>query len=398
VKLIPSKALAITSLTYLAILVIFLTIAAFGRLWLPWGQLLFALPLFFASFSLPQYRFAPCVAMLGHHLGYGYPLAMTPYFYDLPEWGIIVWIGQAIVMASPWALLCWDSWKIRIPSLFGILIVTHIIPPWSYISYGSVLISMGWLFPSSGWLGFLLLAASITLLVFKKTRLYAPMGIIMVSLGLNMIHSPKELDNVTGITTHLNKTDDYRGLYRNLVLTRHEIIKNGNEITVTPEGLLSVINPAMVDELQYAISDKRRVIIACADTDQNDIIHRAIFIIDDDGYRPVYYQHMPPPGAMWRPWDSNKRKHFNMQVFRGSSFQLGSSRAGAMICYEMLIPWVSWMIFADNPDMVVGVMNEEPVSNTCIPDNQDWSMRSWARLFNTPVVTSRNKLPKGDNQ
>jgi len=69
---------------------------------------------------------------------------------------------------------------------------------------------------------------------------------------------------------------------------------------------------------------------------------------------------------------------------------IAGQRAAILICYEQLLPWSYVTAFVKRPTILVGVANASWTKNTVVPDYQNAVLRSWARLFGTPVVAATN--------
>lgn len=377
---------------FLLILTIGIVNASAGRLLHEYATAMFILPVL-AWLMLPN-RYYAYAAMLGHYLGYGFPLAISPYFDDNALYGFSAWFGQAVVMSLPF-LLWFENRYFRLIFLFIVLFMTAFTPPFAFISYGHPFISLGYLFPMTGWFAFVIMAMFFVLVTFNKVRIYALVLLFILALILNAFYNTSMMNGWTGLNTN-SKTDtrSFMNMFAHVQSLKLHF-NDDDRVVVIPEGNFTLITKHVANEL--ASGDDSRIFIICADqfSQDSEKITRSLYLYENGDFKPVYAQHMPPPGSMWTPWNDSG---FLMRYQGTSSFVAADKHATGLICYEMLLPWVNLKAHMESPDVVVAVLNKQPVSNTSIPSAQIAATRSFARLFNKPTVISHNSYKENTNE
>jgi apolipoprotein N-acyltransferase len=99
-------------------------------------------------------------------------------------------------------------------------------------------------------------------------------------------------------------------------------------------------------------------------------------------------QRFPVPVAMWNPFGSASAYS---DWFGPGLVQIGSERAGLLICYEQLIVWPVLMTMTNHPTVLIAPANDYWAKRTPIPTFQRTAMRSWARLFELPCLFAVNR-------
>lgn len=352
----------------------------------------FILPVF-AWYFMPN-RYYAFAVMFGHYLGYGFPLAVSPYFDNSLMYGLGAWIGQASVMSLPF-LLWFNNKYMRCVSLILILIITAVAPPFLFISYGHPFIALGYLFPMSGWFGFIVLALLISVMCIEKIRIYFGIAGLALALTLNLFYDAPAIHGWAGLMTKSKEdTRSFKDMYFHIQSLKSDF-EPEYQVVMIPEGNFRMFTNTAARELSN--DDRSRIILVCADKffQDNKKAHRGIYLVEDGKKELVYLQHMPPPGAMWTPWDSTG---FLMRYTGSSTFEVSGTRSTALICYEMLLPWVNIKAHLESPDVVFATLNEQPVADTTIPRNQIATVESFARLFSKPTVISSNSYKENNNE
>jgi apolipoprotein N-acyltransferase len=92
---------------------------------------------------------------------------------------------------------------------------------------------------------------------------------------------------------------------------------------------------------------------------------------------------------MWRPFSQNGAIADWFDKKQGIALVDGK-RIGVLICYEPYLFLPPLMTMLGKPDVLVAVSNSWWSRGTNIPAISDGFMKSWALLFNVPLVISRN--------
>jgi hypothetical protein len=101
----------------------------------------------------------------------------------------------------------------------------------------------------------------------------------------------------------------------------------------------------------------------------------------------IFRQRIPVPIAMWKPFGNVGAR---LHLFEPGIVMIGKRRAAFVICYEQLLVWPTLTSLLQRPDILVAVANDYWATGTAIPAQQRICMRSWARLFDLPLLSATN--------
>ena len=101
----------------------------------------------------------------------------------------------------------------------------------------------------------------------------------------------------------------------------------------------------------------------------------------------VVPQRVPVPIAMWNPFRPDSAYS---DWFGSGTVQIGSERAGIVVCYEQLIAWPVLMTMTKHPTVLIAPANDYWAKGTTIPMFQRTAVWSWARLFGLPCLFAVN--------
>ena len=101
-------------------------------------------------------------------------------------------------------------------------------------------------------------------------------------------------------------------------------------------------------------------------------------------YQAEYQERFPVPLAMWG-------NDTPMHYFGAGFVQVGSARAGILLCYEQLLPIAALQTFMERPDVLVAPANLYWAKGTTINGTERLCVRAWAQLFNIPYYRAVNE-------
>ena len=102
----------------------------------------------------------------------------------------------------------------------------------------------------------------------------------------------------------------------------------------------------------------------------------------------VYYQRIPVPIAMWKPYSTDG---VPLNLFGPGTILVENQRAAVLICYEQLLVWPFLSSASENPTILITAANDYWAKRTPIPKIQNASATSWARLFRLPKLSAVNE-------
>ena len=126
---------------------------------------------------------------------------------------------------------------------------------------------------------------------------------------------------------------------------------------------------------------KQRLVAATGHAYYNTVIARG------KDTTTVYYQRIPVPIAMWKPFSSGV---VPLNLFRPGTIIVENQRAAVLICYEELLAWPMLRSASERPTLLIAASNEAWTGGTTVPVVQHACVRAWARLFGLPLISAIN--------
>jgi hypothetical protein len=379
--------------------------------WVSWGLSdkiwpLCSLLIFPVIWGLSGSRKGAWAFCLGYFLGAsrGLPAGAVVFFGDeSPEWwGVAMWVGASVIQSIPFGIL-WSPSRLR--RAFGLLfaLIIFTLPPLGIIGWVNPLTAAGALFPGAGWLGLLICLALYAFLAQGRWIVLAPA--VLLAAGLNF--AAKDLANTAPVgwiaqDTHFSNlwngganlaSQRLSSLSRAqwLLETMAELPENTN--LVLPETLLGRwdgVLEAMLAMSEQALREKgSRVLVGAEMANGLGGYKNGLLVLgNSEGESRSATQSMPVPISMWKPWATDGADADF--TGKGSSIVVGQVRISASICYEQLVGFSALRLMLDKPDLIVAVSNVWWATASNIPMIQQQSIKAFARLFNVPVLISRN--------
>jgi apolipoprotein N-acyltransferase len=220
---------------------------------------------------------------------------------------------------------------------------------------------------------------SIVTILHKPARNHAPAGIIGVITTIEVSDDPFDF------LSHLRSA-----------VAAQAAIPSERALVVLGEGLGGLWTDTM-QEAWRSISDdlhhQQRVAIVGATLPayaEDGAVHFDNVAIAIGGTsNAVARQRIPVPFAMWRPWahHSGFRTHWT----ESGILAVGDERLATTLCYEQMLVYPTLVSMVRNPSILVGLSNLRSFSGRSLSRWQHDAMRSWARLFDLPVVFAENR-------
>lgn len=90
---------------------------------------------------------------------------------------------------------------------------------------------------------------------------------------------------------------------------------------------------------------------------------------------------------MWKPLSD---AGVPLNLIGPSILQIANQKAAILICYEQLLVWPVLASIMEHPSVLVAVANDYWVKGTSVPRCQAAAFKSWARLFDLPIISAAN--------
>ncbi len=337
--------------------------------------------------------FVACVYEIG--VVWAMPEAVVGFFGKSLTWGVIAALTAAILLSVP----CLALWGTRYKWLRAVAgVIFSAIPPLGVIDFGSPFNSAGWLFPSTGVVGLVLVLATVSLIckaramVQRPQLLLAPIA-VMAAVALHAKATPHS-GQWAGVVLHAARAIGPIETFAQEESAQQSIRESTARYTVLPEGAAqewSAISEVEWSPTLTILNAQRRfAVIGTYQLSEGRFHNEAI--LRGNGNVTQFEQRIPVPVAMWHPFQNGG---FPLRLLAPGSITIGRERAGLLMCYEMLIPWPAIITLSERPTHLVGMANDWWAVNTpSIPRTQQASLQSWARLMTVEPTWAAN-LPEG---
>jgi apolipoprotein N-acyltransferase len=325
--------------------------------------------------------------------------------------GIAFWLGQALVLTAPWAILkprvttAGHAWR----AILATLLVS--VPPLGVIGWLSPVHVSSTLYPGWQLTGLLLgMAALATAAAVRHSRIAAGAAVVLLVSAL-IAHmagpEPRVPLGWMALDTTLGRLDQskYTALYartRAVMDAADRGFAIGAEVIVLPEEVIGLWRPAMrywwADYLQRLAGDQKTVILG-ADlvassgpidslADARERLRYTDSAVVAGANRGRFDSRQPVPAGLWRPGGT-------VSAVLGDLAQpylsIARKRVAISICYEDFLWWPHWRLLIARPDVLVDMSNGWFNGDLAIAAIQRQSMESIARLANVPLLRAVNR-------
>ncbi|CAA6806704.1 MAG: Conjugal transfer protein TraB [uncultured Sulfurovum sp.] len=317
-------------------------------------------------------------------------------YYENLIYAFLAWIGVATVSSLLWVLIWTRSFRRRL-SLFPLLLIVMILPPFGFISWVNPLPSIAVVLPGFGFLGLVLELIFIYLvaILWKKydyARYYfmTLMSIIFISTLYYFPPKVKEnlvIKSIQSDIEYFPMTFDKSREYRTLKTFFYKVQNTQSLNILLPENALG--NYSSVQSMLWQELDEDRTVFAGATIynarRSNNI--NALLEIDHNSTKLLYKQRVPVLGEMWKPF---RNKGTEATIFEQAIVKINGEKAGVFICYEQLLVYPYLQTFFYKPNILIGISNLYWAKGTNIKSIQKETMELWAILFGVPLSFSVN--------
>ncbi|MFA7416660.1 MAG: conjugal transfer protein TraB [Rhizobium sp.] len=369
--------------------------------WIGWSGVPELLPvtlLFPLVWSLAATRAAAMLVSASYFLAATRSLPQAvAIFYATDIWpGLALWLVASLTFVSVHTVLWTGKGELVHATRYLIASLLMALPPFGIVGWAHPITAAGALFPGYGWFGLGATAAGQMML----TTRWRPAAV--VALGFSWVWSASTWTPLTVPEGwHAMDLELGSSLGRNSSLLRQRDLLSTirtktagtAQIVVLPESALGFWTPTVERFWQDGLQGSRVTVIAGAVEVDSFGYDNIMVAMAENRPSIVYRQRVPVPGAMWQPWRVwlGESGGATASFFRNPYVDLPSHRVAALICYEQLIVWPILQSMYRSPDIVVAIGNGWWTGGTPIISIQLASARSWARLFNKPLISAFNR-------
>jgi apolipoprotein N-acyltransferase len=314
--------------------------------------------------------------------------------------GILVCLGASALLAIPAALIFTNDRTVRPFAITAMFLITAL-PPLGIIGWASPFLSAGVLFPGTAWFGVIGTLALLPL--FGRFPVQTATTVALVALAANGFYTPPSPPmGWQAINTQFGGAGqgdpDFLSEFLSSEQIQHTMTQSNAQVLVFPEHVVTqwtVATEAFWHESLDNLAARHATLIIGAGlprTRRSGVIaghayYNAI-IARGKGTTTVYYQRIPVPIAMWKPFSTSG---VPLNLFGPGTILVENERAAVLICYEQLLVWPFLSSAFEHPTILVTAANDYWAKRTPIPKIQDASTASWARLFGLPVLSAVNE-------
>ena len=305
---------------------------------------------------------------------------------------LAAWLIPSVALGLPFALVHYFP---RSGLFLAFLLAT--IPPLGLFGLPTSLSLAGFLFPGWGFAGILLLIGLYQVL-FCAPSWRSRIAIVIAAFCLGVYNAssapPKgpegwiahDLELGSALTADFDPVQDFH--VHDVLARKISDWPDRGAVHVFPEGAAGRIDQSSRRRLGRILGDVP--VIAGGETREGGGggLDNVIISSDSAGIRVRYAQRMPAPWFMWRP---GHRNYFQAGLDRKFLFSFQELEIGAIICYEIALPFISFATFMSGPDVVLVLSNLWWSSNTNIHYLVLLHGEAWSRLFDVPVLAAVNR-------
>ncbi|WP_343671336.1 conjugal transfer protein TraB [Paraburkholderia heleia] len=316
--------------------------------------------------------------------------------------GVLFWIAQACVLATPWALLKPgpNACAARYAICAAVATVLVTVPPLGFIGWLSPVYVASTLFPC--WkapgvmLGLTAIACATSISRARRARHVAVLLLILAAVARSIASAPDLPFGWIALDTRFGRFDQssYALLYARMqqiqAITKRAFTAGAN-VVVLPEEIVGLWRPAMDywwhDDIQAFAAANRTLIIGTDLTVSSTPFRYTDSAVIVGANHGRVDSRQPVPVALWRPGAA-------ISAIRGSLMQpyavvTGKSVAFS-ICYEDLLWWPHWRLLLQTPDVLLSLSNGWFDSDLALAHIQRQGIAAIARLSGAPLLRAVN--------
>jgi hypothetical protein len=315
--------------------------------------------------------------------------------------GAVLCLIATLVLAAPAALLFTRN-PVRLPFSIPAMLTLAALPPLGIIGWASPLLSAGALFPGTRWLGLISVLGIVALLGRFPWQTAVLAGVL--ALFAHALYKPSALPpGWQAINTAFGGAgEDDQDFLAEFEVHEHmqETIRQSNaRVLLFPEHVVTQWNQATEAFWQGTLDVSARhhhmTVLIGAGIQRGGEKRAAgsrpyynVLIARGPDNQAIYYQRIPVPIGMWKPLSGDG---VPLNLFGPGSISVEGQRAAVLMCYEQLLVWPFLSSAFEHPAVLVTAANDYWANDTRIPEVQEVSAKSLARLFGLPLLSAVNR-------
>jgi apolipoprotein N-acyltransferase len=314
--------------------------------------------------------------------------------------GFLLCFSASALLALPAALLFTKNRTVR-PFAITAMFVLTALPPLGIIGWASPLLSAGVLFPGTAWFGVFGTLALFPLFCCFPKRTATTVALVAVTAN-GFYNPPSPPTGWQAINTQFGGAGqgdpDFLSEFLSSEKIQSTIAESDAQVLVFPEHVVTQwteATEAFWHESLDNLAARHATLIIGAGLPRP---LRSSFTAGHPYYNAliarerkttsVYYQRIPVPIAMWKPFSADG---VPLNLFGPGTILVRNERAAVLICYEQLLVWPFLSSAFEHPTILITVANDYWASRTPIPKIQNASVSSLARLFGLPMLSAVNE-------
>lgn len=293
---------------------------------------------------------------------------------------VLLYATWALLLASPFYWIGHLTREYRWRMVTAIVSLEALTP----IGLASPLVAAGALFPGLGWIGLLLLLVTCIQLVRRScTGIFCLL--VTCAFAWTLFHPGR-----TGISHWKTFDTRFGGGFQvasiwedySKLRTMADKAQSGS-VAIFPENTIHLWVPQVSDAWFSLLLPPKATVIFGAERRLPHQQRQPVVLVRGKS-QAEYQERFPVPLAMWG-------NDTPMHYLGSGSVQVGSARAGVLLCYEQLLPLAALQSLAEKPDVLVAPANLYWARKTTIDSTESLCVRAWAQLFAIPYYRAVNE-------
>jgi hypothetical protein len=315
--------------------------------------------------------------------------------------GVLLCLSAAIILAVPAALL-FNTNRARLPFSIPTMIILGALPPLGIIGWASPLLSAGVLFPGTGWLGLVSVLGLVAFLGRFPWQTVVLAGVL--ALIAHSLYKPSVLPpGWQAINTAFGGTGqgdpDFLAEFEAHEQMQETIRQSDARVLLFPEHVVTEWNQATEAFWQESLDASGRhhhtTVLIGAGIQRGRGPHAVgsrryynVLIARGPDTQAIYFQRIPVPIGMWKPLSDDG---VPLNLLGPGIISVQGQRAAVLLCYEQLLVWPFLSSVFEHPTVLVTAANDYWAKGTLIPEVQEVSAKSLARLFGLSLLSAVNQ-------
>jgi hypothetical protein len=313
--------------------------------------------------------------------------------------GILLFLIATLLLATPAALLFTKN-RARLPFAIVAMLVLTALPPLGIIGWASPLLSAGALFPGTCWFGLISVLGIVALLgrFPWQTAVLASVLALLTHVLYRPSATPPEWQAMNTEFGGAGQGDpNFLAEFEAQEQMQETTRRSSARVLLFPEHVITQWNQATDAFWQESLNVSARnhtMLLIGAGIPRGEAPNAGsarryynVLIARGPEIQAIYYQRIPVPIGMWKPLSGDG---VPLNLLGPGTISVQRQRAAVLLCYEQLLVWPFLSSMLEHPTVLVTAANDYWAKGTPIPEVQEVSTKSWARLFGLPRLLAVN--------